>query len=179
MISTNQRSLDPRVAALTAVMIAFVFVLTRLVQIPIGSQGFVHLGDAAIYFAAFAFGPWVAAVAGGLGTALVDATTGYPQWAIFSLLVHGAQGFLAGWLTQRMPGLRGQLIAVIAGGIVIVAGYFFAGVILTGLGAAATGIVANIIQALSGAAVGLPLYTLAINAYPPLAHWRSAHRWTS
>jgi uncharacterized membrane protein len=174
----KRQSLDPRAASLTAVMIAVVYVLTRLVQIPIGTQGFVHLGDAAIYFAAFAFGPWVAAVAGGLGTALVDATTGYAQWAVFSLLIHGSQGFVAGLITQRVPGLRGQLMAVISGGLIVIAGYFLAGILLTGVGQAISGILPNILQALSGGIVGIPLFSAVLRAYPPLAHWRAAGHWS-
>ena len=174
----KRQSLDPRVASLVAIMIAVVYVLTRLVQIPIGSQGFVHLGDAAIYFAAFAFGPWVAAVAGGLGTSLVDATTGYAQWAIFSLLVHGIQGYVAGLLTRRIPGLYGQLIAVSSGGLILIAGYFFAGILLTGIGEAVTGILPNVLQALSGGIVGIPLFSAVLRAYPPLAQWGAFGHWT-
>lgn len=174
----KRQSLDPRVASLVAIMIAVVYVLTRLVQIPIGSQGFIHLGDAAIYFTAFAFGPWVAAVAGGLGTSLVDATTGYAQWAIFSLLVHGIQGYVAGLLTQRIPGLYGQLIAVSSGGLILIVGYFAAGVLLTGVGEAVTGILPNALQALSGGIVGIPLFAAVLHAYPPLAQWGASRHWT-
>lgn len=174
----KRQSLDPRVASLVAIMIAVVYVLTRLVQIPIGSQGFIHLGDAAIYFTAFAFGPWVAAVAGGLGTSLVDATTGYAQWAIFSLLVHGIQGYVAGLLTQRIPGLYGQLIAVSSGGLILIIGYFAAGVLLTGVGEAVTGILPNTLQALSGGIVGIPLFAAVLRAYPPLAQWGASRHWT-
>ena len=174
----KRQSLDPRVASLVAIMIAVVFVLARLVQIPIGSQGFIHLGDAAIYFTAFAFGPWVAAVAGGLGTSLVDATTGYAQWAIFSLLVHGIQGYVAGLLTQRIPGLYGQLIAVSSGGLILIIGYFAAGVLLTGVGEAVTGILPNTLQALSGGIVGIPLFAAVLRAYPPLAQWGASRHWT-
>lgn len=174
----KRQTLDPRAASLAAVMIAVVYVLTRLVQIPIGSQGFVHLGDAAIYFTAFAFGPWVGAVAGGLGASLVDATTGYAQWAIFSLLVHGSQGFVAGWITRRVPGLRGQMAAVLIGGLLVIVGYFAAGILLTGMGEAITGILPNVLQALSGGVVGIPLFSAVLRAYPPLAHWGASGRWS-
>lgn len=80
---------DPRVLAVTAVMTAIVFVLTRMVQVPTPARGYVHLGDAGVFFGAFAFGPWVGAVAGGLGTALADVTSGFPQWAVFSFLKIG------------------------------------------------------------------------------------------
>lgn len=165
----QRTSFDARLVSITAVMTAVTFVLTRLVQIPTPARGFVHLGDAAIFFAALAFGPWVGAVAGGLGTALADITSGYAQWALASLLVHGCQGWLVGALAQRRAEWRRMLIAVGAGVAVVVVGYFIAGIILVGLGAAASEIPANIVQALTGGVVGAPLYLAVRRAYPPLA----------
>jgi len=171
----QKKSLDPKLVALTAVMTAVIFVLTRMVQIPTPAKGFVHLGDAAIFFAAFAFGPWVGGVAGGLGTALADVSSGYAQWAIFSLLVHGLQGWLVGWMMQRSSPSAGQsewyrlLLAVGVGSVVVVVGYFIAGVILVGAPSAAAEVPANIIQALSGGLVGAPLFVAVRRAYPPLA----------
>ncbi len=172
------RKLDARLAAVTAVMTAVVFVLTRLVQIPTPIQGFVHLGDAAIYFTAFAFGPWVGAVAGGLGTALADLNSGFAQWAIFSLLIHGVQGFLAGVIAQRVHGLVGLILATVVGGVVLILGYLGAGAILLGFGAAITEVPANTVQALAGALIGIPLYLLVLRAYPPLGQWKSTRTWT-
>lgn len=172
------RRLDARVAAVTAVMTAVVFVLTRLVQIPTPIQGFVHLGDAAIYFTAFAFGPWVGAVAGGLGTALADLNSGFAQWAVFSLLIHGLQGFLAGIVSQRVRGLAGLVLATVIGGIVLVLGYLAAGTILLGFGAAVSEMIPNTLQALAGGLIGIPLYLLVLRAYPPLGQWKATRTWT-
>lgn len=171
----ERRSLDPRLVAITAVLTAVTFVLTRMIQIPTPAKGYIHLGDAAIFFTAFAFGPLVGGIAGGLGTALADITSGYAQWAIFSFLVHGLQGWLVGAMVHRLNGEAGRpswyraLLAVGAGSLVVVAGYFIAGIILMGLGAAAAEIPANIIQALSGGLIGAPLYFAVRQAYPPLA----------
>jgi len=165
----EQQSLDPRLVAIMAVMTAIIFVLTRMVQIPTPAKGYIHLGDTAIFFAAFAFGPWVGGIAGGLGTALADITSGYPQWAIFSFLVHGFQGWLVGAMVRRETGWYRLLTAVGAGSAVVVVGYFIAGTILMGMGAAVSEIPANIIQALSGGLVGAPLYLAVRRAYPPLA----------
>jgi uncharacterized membrane protein len=55
----SRRSFDPRILAVTAVMTAIVFVLTRMVQVPTPAKGYIHLGDAGIFFSALAFGPWV------------------------------------------------------------------------------------------------------------------------
>ena len=44
---------DVRLIAATAVMIAVVFVMTRVVQITIGPGGYIHFGDIALYVASF------------------------------------------------------------------------------------------------------------------------------
>ncbi|MGB3216661.1 MAG: ECF transporter S component, partial [Anaerolineae bacterium] len=103
---------------------------------------------------------------------------GYAQWAIFSLLVHGIQGYVAGLLTRRIPGLYGRLIAVSSGGLILIVGYFFAGILLTGIGEAVTGILPNVLQALSGGIVGIPLFAAVLRAYPPLAQWGAFGHWT-
>jgi uncharacterized membrane protein len=160
---------------LTAVLTAVTFVLTRMIQIPTPAKGYIHLGDAAIFFAAFAFGPVVGGIAGGLGTALSDITSGYAQWAIFSFPVHGLQGWVVGAMVHRLNGEIGRinwyqsLLAVGAGSVVVVVGYFVAGIILMGLVAAVAEVPANIIQALSGGLIGAPLYFAVRQAYPPLA----------
>ena len=164
----QEKKFDARLVALVAVMTAVVFVLTRMVQIPTPARGYIHLGDAAIFFTAFAFGPWVGGIAGGLGTALADITSGYAQWAVFSLLVHGFQGWLVGAMVKRQPEWHRLLVAVGAGCVVVVVGYFIAGTILMGIGAALSEIPANIIQAISGGLVGVPLFLAVRRAYPPL-----------
>ncbi|MCU0522599.1 MAG: ECF transporter S component [Anaerolineae bacterium] len=153
---------------LTALMAALIFVLTTVPRIPVpATGGYVHLGDAGIAFAAAAFGPWVAMAAGGLGTALAD-LLGFPQWAIFSLIVHGLQGLVMGMILHRgLNWIRAGIAAVASVGIVV-GGYFLAGVVLQGAALAALEVVPNTIQALSGSIIGLPLYWAVRKAYPPL-----------
>jgi len=157
---------------LTALMAALIFVLTTVPRIPVpATGGYVHLGDAGIAFAAVAFGPWVAMAAGGLGTALAD-LLGFPQWAIFSLLVHGLQGLAMGRILHRGLSWARALIAAVVSIAIVVGGYFLAGVILQGAALAALEIVPNAIQALSGSVIGLPLTWAVRRAYPPLENYR-------
>lgn len=169
------KTLNPILLAVTAVMTAIVFVLTRVVQVPTPVVGYIHLGDVGVFFASFAFGPWVGAVAGGLGTALADVTSPYAQWAIFSLLIHGAQGWAAGWLIARLSGAKGVLLAAVAGGLIVVGGYLLAGTILVGLGAALTEIPLNAVQVAAGAVVSVPLFVAVRQAYPPILRLGSRH----
>jgi uncharacterized membrane protein len=164
-----QRKLsDPRVLAVTAVMAAIVFATTMIQLTLTPDGGYIHLGEAGILFSAFAFGPWVGAVVGGLGTALADVTLGFPLWAPFSLIIHGLQGWVAGWIVRRWPGLGGLILASVVGGLIVVAGYLPAGIILEGSGLALASIPFNALQVFIGAVVAISLYYLVRRAYPPI-----------
>ena len=165
----SRRVFDPRTLAVTAVMTAIVFVLTRLVQLgptPVG--GYIHLGDVGVFFSAFAFGPWVGTIAGGLGTALADWTSPFAQWGIASLLIHGAQGWVAGWISTRWPDTKGLILAAVVGGIIVVAGYLVAGTYFIGFAAALTEVPLNAIQVAVGAILAVPLFAAVRRAYPPI-----------
>jgi len=164
----ERKLFDPRILAVTAVMTAITFALTRVVQVPTPVVGYIHLGDVGVFFSAFAFGPWVGAVVGGLGTALADLTSPYAQWAIFSLLIHGVQGWVAGWISARWQNVQGLLLATIVGGAIVVVGYLLAGTILIGFGAALTEVPLNIVQVAAGAIVSVPLFAAVRQAYPPI-----------
>jgi uncharacterized membrane protein len=164
----QRKAVDPRSLAVTAIMAAIVFVLTRMVQVPTPAKGYIHLGDAGVFFSAFAFGPWIGAMAGGLGTGLADVTSGYPQWAIFSLLIHGAQGWVVGWASERWRSVMGLVLSTVVGGVIVVAGYLVAGMILAGVGAALGELPLNVIQVAGGAVVGVPLFAAVRQAYPPI-----------
>jgi uncharacterized membrane protein len=105
--------------------------------------------------------------AGGLGTAMAD-LLGFPQWAIFSLIVHGLQGLLIGIVLRKGLTVVRGLIAALISIAVVVGGYFVAGAILESPAVAVLEIVPNILQALSGSIIGIPLYWAVRRAYPPL-----------
>lgn len=166
------RSIDIRRITLTALMAALVFVLTLIPRFPLFTTGgYIHLGDAGITFAAVAFGPWVAAIAGGLGTALAD-LVGFPQWAIFSFLVHGFQGFVLGLMLRWKLNWVTVVLSTIVGVFIVATGYFLAGAILQGVAVSLTEVPFNIAQALSGSLVGLPLYWAVRRSYPPIDAYR-------
>ncbi len=158
---------NPRTLALTGVMTAVIFAMTRYVQVPTPIGGYVHLGDASVLFTGFAFGPVVGAVASGLGTALSDITSPYAQWAPFTLVIHGLMGFVAGYLVRGEGQLWRLVLAAMVSGLVLVVGYLLAGFILVGAEAVAE-IPFNISQIVAGAVVSIPLYYAVRRAYPPL-----------
>lgn len=196
----QRKTLNPRTLAIIAAMTAIVFVLTRAIQVPTPAKGYTHLGDTGIVFASLAFGPWVGAVAGGLGTALSDATSGpYAAFAPASLVIHGAQGLVMGllwsqwtavtaWIGTRLaqrqqpraqpqPTRRlatgsafvlGIILCLVAGGLIVVAGYFLVELAFEGLGAAAGEVVPNILEVAIGGTAGALLFLAVRQAYPPI-----------
>jgi len=163
------RSTALRIAAV-AVLAALTAVLTLLPKIPIpGTQGYVHLGDAAVAFTALVLGPVTALLAGGLGTAAADLLGGYPQWAPISFVVHGLQGLVMGLLVRLRP--TSVVVAVAAGALgtlVMAVGYFLGGLVLEGFGKSLFAMPWNLLQAAVGAVLGIPLSLAVRTAYPPV-----------
>ena len=174
-----------------SILTAVTAVFTLLIRIPIApTRGYINLGDVAIYFTAFTFGPITAVITAGLGTAIADLLAGYAQWAPISLFIHGLQGFFVGMivrksivrLQQRLDADKTEdekgkkyrisfpviLLAGLVGLVIMVGLYFLAGAALVGFGAAAVEVPGNIIQCIVGTAGGLLLMKPVMKAYPPI-----------
>ena len=93
-----RKPVDPRALAVTAVMTAIVFVLTSMIRVPTPARGYIHLGDAGIFFSAFAFGPWIVDV---WWEALLCTLVGVPVLFISLYLMNGA-AFISGRFTRMM-----------------------------------------------------------------------------
>ena len=159
--------LDVRIIAIMAVMIAvtFVFTMVRIMYIP-ATGGYIHLGDVAANFAALAFGPWVGLVAAGVGMALADAI-GFPLYIVPTLIIHGLQGLVVGYLGWRKRWTT-IVIAAIVGELIVVGGYFVVQLLLYGIGPALIEAPWNGVQGLVGVIGGVPLFLLVRRAYPPI-----------
>ena len=134
-------------AVLTALSVTFLFVA----KIPTPT-GLLTLVDAGIYFTAFYLGKKEGAIVGGLSAFLIDLLSSAPQWMFISLLIHGAQGYFAGFKGKyRIVGL---LLATIA----MVGGYALASIFMYGIGSAVVEIIPNFCQNALGLVVGWVLY---------------------
>jgi uncharacterized membrane protein len=86
--------------SVTALMTALVTVLTAAFQIYVPlTYGYFNLGEVGVYITAILFGPIIGAVAGGVGSMLADIVTGFPHYALATLVIKGAEGFLVGYLS--------------------------------------------------------------------------------
>lgn len=171
--------LNATTLAVIAVMVAVVTVATGFLRVPIpGTGGYVHLGDIFVFFSAFAFGPVIGAIAGGIGCGLADVLGGYAVWAPLTLVAHGVQGLVAGYFGKGKD-VGGLVVAWLLGAICLV-GLYFLGELLPvygGLAGAVTEIVPNIMQALAGGIVGIPLLLLIRKAYPPIEQIGVGRAW--
>ncbi|CYV29474.1 ECF transporter S component [Streptococcus suis] len=113
--------------------------------------GFVTLLDVGVFFTAFYLGKKEGAIVGGLSGLLIDFLLGYPQWAFFSLLFHGAQGYFAGWTGKK------RLIGIVLASLSMIGGYFVASSLMYNLAAAVTGLLSNALQNTVGLVLGYVL----------------------
>jgi energy-coupling factor transport system substrate-specific component len=161
---------NPRTLASTGIMTALVAAMTLYGKLPIQTPtgGYIHLGDVAVFFASFAFGPWVGMIAGGVGCGIADVLGGYASFAPLTLVVHGLQGFLAGQIAgQEQQPLR-LFLGYLAGAAVVVGGYYLGEYMIPAFGgppAALAEIPGNLAQEGFGA-LGIAIYLAVARAYP-------------
>ena len=171
-----QGNINKRTATLiiaqAGIMAALVEVATFLVQIPIpATKGYLNFGDIMIFATALTFGPIVGGFAGGVGSAISDAATGYAYFAPFTLIIKGAEGLIAGLISNRLSKKR-DVIAVVIAGSEMVTGYFIAEFFGLSEGwAAAFEVPANIVQIAVGGIVGIALATILRKRLPEA--WRN------
>ncbi|KXT78070.1 ECF transporter S component [Streptococcus sp. DD13] len=136
-----------------AILGALSAVLGFLLKLPTPT-GLLTLLDVGIFFTAFRYGKRDAAIVGGLAGFLIDLLSGYPQWMFFSLLIHGTQGYLAGFKGKS------RLVGLTLASLVMVAGYALVSALLLGDGwrAALTEVLPNLSQNLVGLVVGYILH---------------------
>ncbi|MCS7126416.1 MAG: ECF transporter S component [Aigarchaeota archaeon] len=96
--STSLGLKTARLALSTAIVMAATMVFT--VYVP-STRGYFNLGETMVYFTALYFGPLIGAFAGGVGSALADIILGYTVYAPATLIIKGAEGWVAGYLARK------------------------------------------------------------------------------
>ncbi len=151
-----------------AVSTALVFVVTRLAAIQISAfngQEF-DLGDVMVFTFAWTFGPGIGAFAGGVGSALSDASIPSP-FAPFTLIIKGSEGFLAGYIATMNSGWSLKL-SWVAASIVMVGGYFLTNWLILGYGfyAGLYEVPFDTAQVVAGGLIGGPVARYLRSALP-------------
>ena len=85
------------------------------------------------------------------GGLFLDLISGFTQYAPFSLIAHGLEGLIAGWLAKKAGSRKvGQWCALIIAALVMVVCYFFANSLLYTWTAGVLGIGTNLLQGIIG-----------------------------
>ncbi|AXN40958.1 ECF transporter S component [Peribacillus butanolivorans] len=126
-----------RALVINALFIALTLVATMFINIKLpimGNGGLIHLGNVPLFIAAFVYGKKTGAIAGALGMCFADLISPWAAWAPFTFIIVGAMGFLAGLISEKVPGKRELVytLAVAVALIIKIVGYYFAEVILYG-----------------------------------------------
>jgi len=152
----------------TGLWIAVVTVVTMAVVIPIPlTQGYVNLGDAAVFLGAFLLGRKNGAIAAGLGSGLADLLLSYASFAPFTLVIKAGMAFIFGSFLilsagKVKPGSKNipfsRVLGIALATLLMAGGYYFAEWILTGNKVAPiVSIPWNILQGAVGGGIALLL----------------------
>jgi len=175
------RDLGIRQIVLAGVMIALVAVFTLAIRVPFApTRGYFNFSDVAVFFAGFAFGPWIGLIAGGVGAGLADVVGGYAMYAPLTFFAHGLEGLVAGYIGGRGRGVPRMVVGWALGAVVMLALYFLGEAFGFGMGigpAATEALTINIPQVVAGGIVAIPLVFAVRRAYPPITQWAQPRAW--
>lgn len=154
-----------------SLMAAIIFIATSVIHVPT-FMGVLHLGDSMVFLSAILLGRKKSAVASAVGMSLFDLLNGYTYWAPFTLIIKGVMGYIAGTIAYRKnyngDNLKNNIFAFVVAGIWMIFAYYIGGtIILTfiskqnafqqALIICLKDIPTNIIQAIGGIALAIPL----------------------
>lgn len=148
---------------LTAIVVALTLIV---VPLPV-SNGYVNLGDAAVFLAANMVGGVWGMLCAGLGSALADLILGFGVYAPATFLIKAIAAGISMLLYKRFKGAL-RIVALFIGGLAIPLGYFlFEGAfILESFPAAAVNLPFNLLQSTLGAALGFALLNTVQRVFP-------------
>jgi uncharacterized membrane protein len=131
---------------------ALVFIFTFTFKIPIGVQGYTHLGDAFIFLAVWLIGGKRASFSAGLGAALADFALGYTMWVIPTFLVKFLTVVVLSVIAELIfkRSTIGYIIGAIAAAAFHIGGYSLAWYIIAGKAGVISAIIPLVIQTLIG-----------------------------
>lgn len=121
----------------TALLTALVYVATAFINIKLpilSSGGLVHLGTVMLFITAIVFGKEKGAIAGAVGMAIFDLSSGWALWAPFTFIVRGVMGYIVGtiaWSSNRTGNNAiFNIFATVLSGVWMIVGYYITEVIL-------------------------------------------------
>lgn len=132
----NEKIWSAKKITMIGLAMAVVCVSTMAIQIPI-PLGYMHLGNCCILLISVYADSLTGTLAGGVGSALADLLSGYPQWIIPTLIIKGLMGYVTARVAKkdgkkaRIMSIR-TLVATALGISIMIIGYTFFGTLLYG-----------------------------------------------
>lgn len=167
-----------------ALMAAFTCIATMIIKFQTPTFGYIHLGDGLVLLCGIILGPWIGALAAGIGSMFADIFSGYASWAPATLMIKALTAMIAGFIFHKLQHIIqskfSRYASIIVGGIIgetiMVLGYFLYGALLaafangsfdkialaSGFAASATGIPFNIVQGIVGIVISLLLLPILL-----------------
>ena len=106
------------------VMTALNIVIARVFLIPVPmTKGFLNLCDAGIVLIALLYGANYGGLVGALSGFLLDLLAGAPQYMLFSLVIHGFEGWVFGKVIEKEKTPGRLVLAVVLATIIVSCGY--------------------------------------------------------
>lgn len=130
----QEPTISTKTLCITAVLAAFVFIMTFVPKIPI-PLGYAHLGDAVIYLLVLFIGRREACLAAAIGSAFADLMGGFPIWIIPTLIIKWVMVEAVFWIVRpdvspcKFLSLR-MVVAFLVSSAWMVVSYAAAGAIL-------------------------------------------------
>ncbi|MBK5246824.1 MAG: ECF transporter S component [Peptostreptococcaceae bacterium] len=136
-ITTTTETTKTKMMVINALFVALTFIATMFINVRLplmGNGGLIHLGNVPLFIAAFVYGKKTGAIAGAFGMSLFDLISGWTAWAPFTFVIVGTMGFVAGLISEKIPGKRLLInsLAVAIALMIKIVGYYFTEVILYG-----------------------------------------------
>ncbi len=142
----------------TALMIAVTFIMISVVKIPI-PNGYIHLGDAAVFLSAFILGPVWGSLAAALGAAAADYFAGFGAYIIPSFIAKGAMALLTGYFLNQRSTRKTQFAIMGLAGILMTLIYYISEVFLYGsFSSPLINIPFNLLQVFVGIVIAMLLF---------------------
>ena len=172
----HDQSLALKISAI-AIFTALVFIVTSQVPpIPIpATGGYFNIGETTVYLTALLFGPIIGGFAGGVGASLSDAYLGFAVFAPGTLVIKAIEGAITGMLNLKLKKYIENttiraILAVLAGGLEMVTGYFLYEQFVLGypIAAALAEVPLNLGQMVVGLIIAVPIFQATLKVFPQL-----------
>lgn len=136
--------------------------VATFIKVPFGNGAMVHLGSAMIFTLAILFGGRYAGPAGAIGSALFDLLLGFSPYTLWSFVIKGIAGFLAGTIAHsrdnKGKNLPINIFALLVASLWTLVGYICAwSFVLGSFEAALLNIPSSLMSSSMGIMVSIPL----------------------